>query len=42
MSLEPFLDLFLRYGYWIIFAGILLDMPGRESGSEPVGRLERS
>lgn len=28
MSLELFLDLFVQYGYWIIFAGILLDNAG--------------
>ncbi len=28
MSLELFLDLFVQYDYWIIFAGILLDNAG--------------
>lgn len=28
MSLELFLDLFVQYGYWIIFAAILLDNAG--------------
>jgi len=28
VSLELFLDLFVQYGYWIIFAGILLDNAG--------------
>ena len=28
MSLELFIDLFVQYGYWIIFAGILLDNAG--------------